>query len=44
MKSRVVNALVDLLLDIILWLMTDKDDVPTVPAPTGQPQAGGRHA
>lgn len=23
---------------------TDKDDLPAVPAPTGQPEAGGRHA
>jgi hypothetical protein len=36
------TSLVDLLLDIILWFMTDKDDPP--PAPIGQPQAGGNHA
>jgi hypothetical protein len=34
---------VDLLLDIILWFATDKDDPPAVP-PAGQPEAGGRHA
>ena len=38
------TSLVDLLLDIILWFMADKDHPPPGPAPTGQPQVGGNHA
>jgi hypothetical protein len=38
------TSLVDLILDIILCYMTDKDAPPAVPAPAGQAEAGGRHA
>jgi hypothetical protein len=31
MKSKLFNSLLDLLLDIILWIMREKDDHPTVP-------------
>ena len=33
MKSKLFNSLLDLLLDIILWIMREKDDHPTVPLP-----------
>jgi hypothetical protein len=42
--KRLGTSLLDLLLDVILLFMTDKDDPLAVPAPAGQPQAGGRHA
>jgi hypothetical protein len=38
MKSKLFNSLLDLLLDIILWIMREKDDHPPVPCPIGQPQ------
>jgi hypothetical protein len=41
--TRLGTWLVDLLLDIILWFTTDKDAPSSVPAPSGQPQAGGHH-
>jgi hypothetical protein len=43
MKSKVVNAAVDLLLDIVLWFMREEDDRSCAPAPTPikQPQPGG---
>ena len=42
--KRLGTSLIDLLLDIILCFTTDKDYPPAVPAPAGQPEAGGRHA
>ena len=42
--KRLGTSLVDLLLDIILWFTTNKDDPPPVPTPTGQRHDGGRHA
>ena len=33
MKSKLFNSLLDLLLDIILWIMREKEDHPTVPLP-----------
>jgi hypothetical protein len=33
MKSKLFNSLLDLLLDIILWIMREKDDHRTVPLP-----------
>lgn len=42
--KRLGTSLVDLILDIILYYMTDKDAAPTVPAPAGRAEAGGRHA
>jgi hypothetical protein len=33
MKSKLFSSLLDLLLDIILWLMSEKEDHPTVPCP-----------
>jgi hypothetical protein len=33
MKSKLFNSLLDLLLDIILWIMSEKGDHPTVPLP-----------
>lgn len=42
--KRLGTSLVDLILDIILCFMTDRDAPPAVPAPAGQAEAGGRHA
>ena len=42
--KRLGTSLVDLILNIILCFMTDKDAPPAVPAPGGQAEAGGRHA
>jgi hypothetical protein len=33
MKSKLFNSLLDLLLDIIVWLISEKEDHPTVPCP-----------
>ena len=33
MKSKLFNSLLDLLFDIILWIMREKDDDRTVPLP-----------
>jgi hypothetical protein len=33
MKSKLFNSLLDLVLDIILWIMREKDDHRTVPLP-----------
>lgn len=38
MKSKLFNSLLDLLLDIILWIMREEEDYPTVPCPIRQPQ------
>jgi hypothetical protein len=45
MKSRLVNALVDLLLDIVCWFTREQDDDSRAPAdvPLKQSQPGGRH-
>jgi hypothetical protein len=37
MKSKLFNSPLDLLLDIIVWLMREKDDHPTVPAQSDSP-------
>src|SRR6478609_1360911 len=42
--TRLATLLVDVILDVILWFMTDKDAPSAVLAPIGQPQAGDRHA
>jgi hypothetical protein len=42
--TRLATLLVDLILDVILWFMTDNDAPSAVLAPIGQPQAGDRHA
>lgn len=46
MKSRIFNALLDLLFDILLWLLREKDESPGVfaPDPIEGPQTRGRHA
>jgi hypothetical protein len=33
MKSKLFNSLLDLLLDIIVWLVNEKEDHPAVPLP-----------
>jgi hypothetical protein len=38
MKSKLFNSLLDVLLDIILWIMREKEDYPAVPSPIRQPQ------
>jgi hypothetical protein len=38
MKSKLFNFLLDPLLDIIVWLISEKDDHPKVPCPIRPPQ------
>lgn len=43
MKSRLFNALLDLLFEILLWLVGEKDETPDVSASAhiAPPQPGG---
>jgi hypothetical protein len=41
--TRLATLFADVILDVILWFMTDKDAPSAVLAPIGQPQAEDRH-
>lgn len=43
-SMRLVTPLLNLLLDIILWLMSERDDRSGIPSPVGRPHPGVRRA